>query len=119
MRLIPEVKSSIPRIVEEGLRKAINAPIQMGAQGVIKEAMGKLIPLYREMRRTQGRIVNPLIQIHDDLVWELSDEILDSAVPEIKAVMEGVVELRIPIVVDGKAGKRWNEMTEWGKNDGK
>jgi len=117
MRLIPEIRSSIFWIREEGLRKAINAPIQMGAQGVIKEAMGQLVPLYRGFQQNGLRIV-PLLQIHDDLVWEISDDLIPTVVPIIKSVMEDAVPLLVPVVVDAKVGKRWNELKKWGGVNG-
>jgi len=112
MRLIPDVKSGIRRIVEEGLRKAVNGPIQMGAQGIIKEAMGQLVPVYREFKN-QGYIFRPLIQIHDDILWEVEDGLLETVVPLIKGIQEAAVEISVPVVVDMKVGKRWNNMEKW------
>ena len=108
-RLVPEVGSAHPRIVNAGLRQAVNAPIQSGAQGIIKEAMKLLTPVYREFQ-SAGYRCHPLLQIHDDLMFEVSDEILDVVIPNIKSVMESAVKLVIPTPVDNKIGKNWEEM---------
>jgi DNA polymerase I-like protein with 3'-5' exonuclease and polymerase domains len=108
-RLVPEVMSVHPYVVEAGLRQAANAPIQSGAQGIIKEAMRQLVPVYRGFNGA----IRPLIQIHDDLVWEIRDDLVDGVIPVIKSVMETAVTLSVPLEVDFKVGKRWGSMTKW------
>ena len=108
IRYVPGVNAADKWIRLEALRQAGNAPIQMGAQGVIKKAMGDLVPVYREVRK-QG-IMNPLIQIHDDIVWEIQDNIINETIPLIRVVMENSVKLSIPIKVDFKMGKSWGKM---------
>jgi len=107
--LVPEVYSSQPRIVEEGLRQAQNAPIQGAAAGVIKEAMRQLIPVYRKFI-ADGVPCYPLLQIHDDLLFETAEWAIPIILPRIKEIMEHAVELSIPISVDFKWGAIWGEM---------
>jgi len=111
IRLVPEVISSQKYIREAGLRQAVNAPIQMGAQGIIKEAMRQLVPFFREWMGV-GRIVIPLLQIHDDLIWEIEDELMPIVVPLIKDIMEHCISLSVPLQVDVRAGKRWNTLNK-------
>lgn len=111
-RYVPEVYSSHFWIRERGLREAVNAPIQMGAQGIIKEAMGRLVPIYRAWQQLDY-VVRPLLQIHDELLWEIEDCILDAVIPMLKDTMENVVELSTPTPVDVKVGLNWNQMKEW------
>ncbi len=111
-RYVPEVYSSHFWIREAGLREAVNAPIQMGAQGIIKEAMGQLVPVYRAWSEL-GYVVRPLLQIHDELLWEVEDTVLDAVIPMLKHIMEDVVELSVPVKVDVKVGLNWNNMKEW------
>jgi DNA polymerase I len=92
--------------VEAGHRQAVNAPIQMGAQGIIKEAMRQLVPVYKGF---DGLLV-PILQIHDDLMWEVEDSILPVVKPIIKDVMENCVKLSVPLRVDFKEGKCWSTM---------
>lgn len=108
LRYIPGIKSTNRWSRIEAERQAGNAPIQMGAQGVIKEAMGCLVPVYRPW----GDAIKPMIQIHDDIVWEIEEEVLPIVLPEIKTVMEsaGPKEFLVPLEVDFKQGKKWGSM---------
>ena len=116
IRLVPEVLSVHKQIVEAGIRQACNAPIQMGAQGIIKEAMAQLVPFvdsWNAGSRDGKPVVLPLLQIHDDLIFEVRDDVVMEVVPVIKAVMEGCVSLSVPIRADVKTGKVWAKMTKW------
>ena len=110
-RLTPEVRSAIPKIVEAGLRQAGNMPAQGGAQEIIKTAMRDLTPVYKQVQ-VEGYVCDPLIQIHDDILWEVTDEIMGMVVPLFKSVLESAVKLSVPVLVDAKAGKRWGSMTK-------
>lgn len=114
MEYIPQVISVFPHIREEGLRIAINQQLQSGAQGIIKEAMRNI---WKEGLRewVKEGIAFPIIQIHDDLVFEIREDKADSIIKEIKRVMEGCVRLSIPVSVDPKTGYRWGEMKKLGK----
>lgn len=110
IRLVPEVMSVHRRVVEAGIRQACNAPIQMGAQGIIKEAMAQLVPIFDGFGHD---VVRPIIQIHDDIVSEIRDDMIPVLIPIIKDVMENCVSLSVPIKVDVKTGKTWAEMVKW------
>jgi DNA polymerase I-like protein with 3'-5' exonuclease and polymerase domains len=77
IRYIPGIRSTNKWIRMDAERQAGNAPIQMGAQGIIKDAMGRLVPIYQEISRIAP--VKPLIQIHDDIVWEVAEEVVTLA----------------------------------------
>lgn len=109
-RLIPEVMSVHPRIVHAGLRQAGNFPIQAMAQQIIKQAMGDLIPIYIELQEGGRYRCDPLIQIHDELIWEVSDDILPMTIPIIKSVMESAVELCVPVLVDHNTAQSWGDL---------
>lgn len=108
-RLIPEVLSAHQFVREAGLRQAGNQPIQTGANSILKEAMGLLVPIYKQLQR-EGNYIWPLLPIHDDILWEVDEAIIPWVIPLIKSVMEGCVTLDVPIVVDFKVGKRWGSM---------
>lgn len=111
IRLVPELISCHPNIVEAGIRQAVNAPIQMGAQGIIKQAMGDL--KVQVVDPFQGYVYY-LIQIHDDLVSEVHDDLLPVVVPEMKRIMETCApHMTVPIKADVKVGKRWMDMKKW------
>ncbi|MEA3501633.1 MAG: DNA polymerase I [Actinomycetota bacterium] len=98
-RYLPELLSSNFRDRQAGERMALNAPIQGSAADVIKKAMieldTQLVPYDAQM----------LLQIHDELVVEVPDEHLDSVTRLTKRVMEGVVELRVPLQVEVATGR--------------
>ncbi len=110
IRYIPGIRSMNRWLRIEAERQAGNAPIQMGAQGIIKEAMGRLVPVYRDLRGMGN--VDPLIQIHDDIVWEMDEWMVEIAIPEIRKVMMTSTppDFILPLEVDFKVGKRWGSM---------
>ncbi|MBF2078345.1 MAG: DNA polymerase I [Synechococcales cyanobacterium T60_A2020_003] len=85
------------------LRAAANAPIQGSSADIIKVAMVKLHDL---LQHYQARM---LLQVHDELVFEVPPEEWDELKPKIKQVMESAVDLTIPLVVEVNAGKNWME----------
>ena len=109
-RLVPETKSELPRIVAAGLRQGGNAPIQSSAQGIIKEAMCLLPPVIADLRQGGRYIARFIIQIHDDLVFEVSEEIKEEAAERIREVMENCVELVVPTPVDSKWARKWGDL---------
>ena len=121
VRFVPSVKSSNKWAQLEALRQAGNMPIQAGAAGVIKKAMASLIPVYKGFQKA-GYICNPLLQIHDDLLFEVQDAIIDIFVLCLIHHMESVAILKVPIKVDVEVGKTWSEMLpykEWIEMDKK
>lgn len=109
IRRIPEVKSVLPYVVRSGEREAGNHPIQGGAQDIMKMAMRDLTPVYQDVHEKHG-YCRPLIQIHDDLVWEVDEEIWEWVYYLFKEIMESCIDLTIPLAVDGKVGKYWGSM---------
>jgi len=84
----------------------------MGAQGIIKEAMAQLVPFVENWNASERNVL-PLLQIHDDLIFEVRDGMVEEVVPVIKSVMEGCVSLSVPIKADVKVGKIWGKMDKW------
>ena len=107
--MIPEVRSLFPKTREAGLRRAQNQPIQGGAQGIIKAAMRDLW-LTTEQWRAVGYKIRPLLQIHDDLLFEIGEADQGELWPQIKRIMERAVQLSIPTPVSVKRGKRWGSL---------
>ncbi len=87
------------------LRSAINAPIQGGAADIIKMAMIQVQKKLHE-RQIPARL---LLQVHDELIFEVPDDVVPTAVPLIKHAMEEVVSLSVPLVVEVGTGKNWKE----------
>ena len=87
-------------------RVAMNTPIQGTAADLIKLAMVKVDALLRE----GGFKTRMLLQVHDELVFEVKNEIIAAIVPEIKNIMENVCALDVPLVVEAKSGDNWKDM---------
>jgi DNA polymerase-1 len=113
IRHIPGVYSTIKSVVSGALREAGNMPIQAGAQGIMKIAMSDLIQPYRRWAQ-EGKHAIPIIQIHDDLLWEVDVGHVHEVYSVCKAVMENAVRLKVPVKVDGKTGPVWGHMEEVG-----
>jgi DNA polymerase-1 len=97
-RYLPELASSNFRDRQAGERMALNAPIQGSAADVIKKAMIELEPQLGEFGAQM------LLQIHDELVVEVPLERVDRVAAVTRDVMEGVVQLRVPLRVDLASG---------------
>ncbi|AFY76219.1 DNA polymerase I [Pleurocapsa sp. PCC 7327] len=85
------------------LRAAANAPIQGSSADIIKIAMVKL---HKILQDYQARL---LLQVHDELVFEVPPTEWEELQPKIKFTMENAVELTVPLVVEVRAGKNWME----------
>lgn len=85
------------------LRAAANAPIQGSSADIIKIAMVKMHEL---LKSYQARL---LLQVHDELIFEVSPDEWEDLQPKIKSTMESAVALSVPLVVDVRAGQNWME----------
>lgn len=99
-RYLPELASGNFRTRQAGERMALNAPIQGSAADIIKKAM---VVLERELRR--GRYgAEMLLQIHDELVLEVPEDEVAAVTELTRDVMEGIVELHVPLRVETAVG---------------
>ena len=106
---VRDVKASNAATRAFGERQAINAPIQGSAADVIRRAMVRLPPALAE----NDLDAHLLLQVHDELVLESADEQAKQVCDVARSVMEKathpVIQLRVPLVVDARAGKNWDE----------
>ncbi len=100
---VPEIASKQPARRSYAERQAINAPIQGSAADIMKRAMRKVDRALRD--RDLG--VRMLLQVHDELVFEVPEDALHPARALIQEVMEGAAALSVPLVVDVGAGANW------------
>ncbi len=105
-RYIPDINSANRQVREAAERMAINMPVQGTSADIIKVAM---INLYREMakRRLGSKM---LLQVHDELVFEVPDDELDLMRQLSADIMDSAVKLDVPLKVDTRVGKNWGEM---------
>ncbi|MCC5602279.1 DNA polymerase I [Nostoc favosum] len=85
------------------LRSAANAPIQGSNADIIKIAM---VRLHEVLKNYQARL---LLQVHDELVFEIPPHEWEELQPQIKSVMENAVQLSVPLLVDARVGENWME----------
>ena len=104
-RFIPELASSTVSIRNFGERTAVNTPIQGTAADLIKLAM---INIQRRIGK-ESLSSKMILQVHDELVFEVLDREIEQMKKLIKEEMEGVLQLSVPIRVDLGVGKNWDE----------
>lgn len=107
-RFIPELRSENRNLREFGERMAINTPIQGSAADLIKIAM---IRISDAIQKT-GLQSKMILQIHDELVFEVPEEEVEKLSQIVKKEMEGVIALSVPIQVDIGVGANWCEAHE-------
>jgi len=105
-RYIPDINSSNRQVREAAERMAINMPVQGTSADIIKVAM---VDLYREMEKQKLKS-KMLLQVHDELLFEVPDEEMDVIRRIVPEIMDSAVELDVPLKVDTKVGKNWGEM---------
>ena len=106
-RKLPEVYSSSPMLIAQAERMAINMPLQGTAADLMKIAMIRLA----ERLPKEFPDVKMLLQVHDELVFEVPEEKLHAAGELIRHEMEHVADYPIPLVVELKTGQNWADMT--------
>jgi len=102
---LPEINVSNQARRQYAERTAINAPMQGTAADLIKRAMIAVDRWIRDARPP----VRMIMQVHDELVFEIREGALDEACAAIRAHMVGVAELAVPLVVDIGSGANWDE----------
>ena len=104
-RAVPEVKSKNAAVRQQGERLAINSPIQGTAADMIKLAMTHIWSTLHESKLKTKMI----LQVHDELLFEVPGNELDQAVGIVKKGMEEAVLLSVPVSVGIHYGKNWAE----------
>lgn len=102
-RYIPEIDSKNVFIRQAAERLAVNTPLQGSSADLIKLAMISLDD------KLKNHLAKMLLQIHDELLFETPDNEVKSLSAVVRRQMEGVAQLKIPLVVDISIGKNWGE----------
>ncbi|MEK9209371.1 MAG: DNA polymerase [Patescibacteria group bacterium] len=106
-RRLPEIYSSVASGRAEAERMAVNHPIQGTASDVIKIAMIKISDFLKE-NYADGIFL--LLQIHDELLFEINDNIMEEAAPRLKKIMASAADLSVPLVVNVFKGKNFRDL---------
>jgi DNA polymerase-1 len=104
-RAIPELRSKNKSTKQLGERLAVNTPIQGSAADIIKIAMINISKRIRE----EGLRTRLILQVHDELLFEVPEDEIEIAEEIIRYEMENAVTLRVPLKVDIGKGKNWAE----------
>ena len=110
-RPILDIYSTMPQVQAQAERMAINHPVQGTAADLMKLAMIKVSEFLHSFQGpTLDGEAKLLLQVHDELVFEIKTELVKKLAPVFKKIMESVHQLDVPLVVDVKYGKNWQEM---------
>ncbi len=111
-RYLEGIKSPIPFVRSAAERMAINAPMQGTQADIIKLAMVRIDAMFKK-DRLEGD-ARMLLQVHDELVFEIKKNKVDDVAPKIKEIMEDVLPKEkakgVPFLAEGKRGPNWGEM---------
>lgn len=107
-RYLPELTSSNYQARSAAERMAINHPVQGTAADLMKMAM---IDVYKYIKENfSDEDVKMILQVHDELVFEVKQKFVSEVSKKVKEIMESVVKLRVPIKVEVGSGKSWGEI---------
>ncbi|MDU6433976.1 MAG: DNA polymerase, partial [Pantoea sp.] len=103
---LPDIKSSNAIRRKAAERAAINAPMQGTAADIIKRAM---IAVDEWLQQQNDAAVRMIMQVHDELVFEVQSDAVESASQQIRKLMEGSMKLDVPLQVEIGVGENWDE----------
>jgi DNA polymerase-1 len=106
IRSVPEIHSDHPGVRQAAERAAINMPVQGTAADIIKIAMVRIA----QRLRYQGLRSQMILQVHDELVFEVPRCELPEVAALVRECMEKALELAVPLEVELKIGENWGEM---------
>ncbi|TSA44265.1 hypothetical protein D4R49_00390 [bacterium] len=113
-RQFPEMKSTLPYVRAQAERMAINAPLQGTQADIIKLAMVRVDDMLTKEKAQEDAYL--LLQVHDELVYEIRKERVGELSTEIQKIMESVLPEKetngVPILATMKSGANWGEMRE-------
>lgn len=111
-RFFSGITSHLPFIRAQAERMAINAPVQGTAADIIKRAMIDIAALVHSEHLDDR--VHMVLQVHDELVFEVKESLVATIVPRIITIMESALAKKethgVPLVVDGAVGPNWGDM---------
>ena len=102
---LPEIKSKNGMRRAAAERTAINAPMQGTAADIIKKAMIAM----QDWLQSEDTGVTMIMQVHDELIFEVPEAKLQQVSAKIKEIMEGATQLDVPLLVDVGSGANWDE----------
>ncbi len=103
-----DVHATMPQLRAQAERMAVNHPVQGTSADLVRMAMIHIDEfIQKEYPNDEVRM---LLQVHDELVFEVKDTLVEELAPKLKKLMETVYKLDVPLLVEPKAGENWSEM---------
>ena len=99
-RHLPDLRSANRQLRAQAESIAVNTPIQGSAADLLKLAMVRL-------RQPVAEGVRMILTVHDELIFEVPEDQVQTASSRIRAAMENVMQLAVPLVVDIGTGRNW------------
>ena len=112
---MPELKSPNPMLRAQAERIAINMPIQGLEADIMKKAMIGVDNWIQKENLNNN--VKMLLQVHDELLFEVKEDLVKKIAPEIVKIMESVIKLSVPIAAEAKIGNNWGELRVFPKRN--
>jgi DNA polymerase-1 len=106
-RSVPEIQSQNVQVARSGERMAVNMPVQGLAADIMKLAMVAADQLVTEK---YSETATMLLQVHDEIIFEVREEAVADFTKDLKQVMETVYTLKVPLTVEIASGKNWGEV---------
>ena len=101
----PNINAKMQNVRMGAERAAINAPLQGTAADIMKMAMIKMPSALKNTNLS----AKMLLQVHDELIFEVPDAELEETSNLVKSVMENVIQLDVPLIADAGTGQSWAE----------
>ena len=107
-RYLPEINSGMFQLVAQAERMAINMPVQGTEADLLKISMIRINDLIHKEYEDGG--ISMLLQIHDEILFEVKNNLIAKFKTQAKDIMENVHQLDVPLVIDAKSGNNWRDM---------
>ncbi|MDD5527937.1 MAG: DNA polymerase I [Patescibacteria group bacterium] len=108
-RYLPEITSQVAPVRASAERMAVNTPLQGTNADMIKKAM---ILAQNLIDEKYSDSVKMIIQVHDELVFEMREDKMKEAAGRIQDIMRNILKLKVPVVVDIEIGENWGELVK-------
>ena len=100
---IPNINNKMPTVRSGAERQAINAPLQGTAADIMKKAMAKMPRALEDA----GLSAKMLLQVHDELIFEVPENELEKTSDLVRFVMQGVADIGVPLEAEAGSGHSW------------
>ncbi len=107
-RYLPELDSPNYMLRSQAERIAVNMPIQGLEADIMKKAMIEINNWIQ--KENYGEDLRMLLQVHDELLFEVKENLIKKLAPKIMELMSGVIKLKVPIIAEAKFGDNWAEL---------